>query len=70
LQINEQVFHWQLAGFGGVLALNLINLMFCSTPVQYNCNMLLGLIHGVAFTTDCLIACRATPVVVSWSGHM
>lgn len=70
LQVDERVFDWQLAAFGGVLLLNVINLSFCSSPVQYNCNVLLGLIHAVAFATDVLIARRATPVVVSWGGHM
>jgi len=64
------VFTGQVAAFGGVLLLNLINLMFCSAPVQYNCNVLLVLIHGVAFATDYLLELNATPVVVSWSGRM
>lgn len=66
----KSVFQWQLAAFGAVLVLNVINLLFCSTPVQYNCNVLLSLIHGVAFATDWLIEAQATPVVVSWGGHL
>lgn len=64
------MFIGQVAAFGGVLLLNVINLMFCSAPVQYNCNVLLVLIHGVAFATDYLLEVNATPVVVSWSGRM
>ncbi|KAF8057779.1 walR [Scenedesmus sp. PABB004] len=68
-EVPSGVFTWQLAGFGGVLVLNVINLVFCSSPVQYNCNVLLVLIHGVAFATDWLIHAQATPLVTSWGGH-
>jgi hypothetical protein len=64
------VFTAQVAAFGGVLVLNIINLMFCSAPVQYNCNVLLALIHGVAFATDYLLEIKATPVVMSWGGRL
>jgi hypothetical protein len=64
------VFTAQVAAFGGVLVLNIINLMFCSAPVQYNCNVLLALIHGVAFATDYLLEMKATPVVMSWGGRL
>lgn len=64
------MFTWQTAGFGAVLLLNVINLLFCSNAVQYNCNVLLGVIHAVAFATDWLLAARATPVAVSWAGRM
>jgi hypothetical protein len=69
-QVPSWVFTAQVSAFGAVLVLNIINLMFCSTPVQYNCNVLLALIHGVAFATDFLLELRATPVVLSWGGRL
>ncbi|KAF6251826.1 hypothetical protein COO60DRAFT_581296 [Scenedesmus sp. NREL 46B-D3] len=68
-KVPLDVFKWQLAAFGGVLLLNIINLVFCSNPVQYNCNVLLVLIHSVAFVTDWLIEAQGTSLVLGHNGR-
>eukprot|EP00882_Tetradesmus_deserticola_P029636 GHRQ01033217.1.p1 GENE.GHRQ01033217.1~~GHRQ01033217.1.p1 ORF type:complete len:224 (+),score=88.73 GHRQ01033217.1:391-1062(+) len=68
-QVPLDVFKWQLAAFGGVLLLNIINLVFCGNPVQYNCNVLLVLIHSVAFVTDWLIEAQSTSLVPGHNGR-
>jgi hypothetical protein len=69
-QVPLDVFKWQLAAFGGVLLLNIINLVFCANPVQYNCNVLLVLIHSVAFATDWLIEAQSTSLVLAHNGRL
>ena len=61
-QVPCELFQWQLAAFGGVMVLNILNILFCTSQVQHNCNVLLIAIHGVAFATDLALVRRATPV--------
>ncbi|KAI8474106.1 MAG: hypothetical protein J3K34DRAFT_495844 [Monoraphidium minutum] len=57
------LFQWQLAAFGGVMIINVLNILFCTSQVQHNCNVLLIAIHIVAFYTDLNLVRRTTPVV-------
>jgi bacteriorhodopsin len=63
--VPPALFQWQLAAFGGVTVLNVLNVMLCTSRVQYNCNVLLFAIHGVAFYTDLALATGRTPIVRS-----
>lgn len=69
-QVPAHLFQWQLAAFGGVLVLNVINLVLRHNRAQYNCNVLLVLIHMVAFSTDLCICKGWTPLVKTASGMM
>ncbi len=62
-QVPVSLYQWQLAAFGGVMVINVLNILFCTSQVQYNCNVLLIAIHSVAFFTDLALVRRATPLV-------
>jgi hypothetical protein len=70
LQVPTSTLHWHLAAFGGVLVLNVLNLVLCTSRVQFNCNLLMVYIHGVALITDAMLVNNQTPVLRAPDGSL